>query len=645
MDDYALVLNAGSSSLKFCVFRAAGGRGLAPGGARPDRGHRDLAAPLRQGRRRRAARRSAARRRRARRARRARRSGRLAALSLRRRARARRRPPRRPRRGAVRRSRHRHAARCSRSSGAHPARAAPPAAQPGRDRGRLRAASRRAAGGLLRHQLPPRPAGRRGAGAAAAGDPRRRRAALRLSRPLLRVHRLGAAGGGAGDRRRARDRRSPRQRREPVRAAERQERRQQPRLHRARRPLHGHAARRARSRCRALPLPGPRALRQEVETILYKKSGLLGYLGYQQRHARPARQRRARTPGSRWTTSCTAPRRRSARSPPCWAGSTGSSSPPASARTPPRSAAGSARRARGSASSSTPRRTRARARGSRSAGSRVSAWVIPTNEELMIARHTGRLLGLIAARVVAEPRARSSRWPLAQQETKAAAEELALAGVPVRPLAEADRRPRLHPAELHALRRRRGVPAPADRAHARRSGRSWSAMFVEEREKGVLDVVARCPSSITAHAPGYIDQDNEIIVGLQTDAPLKRAIMPNGGWRMVASALKAYGYEPDPRSSRSSPSTARRTTTGVFDAYTAGHPRRAAARTSSPGCPTPTAAAASSATTAGSRSTASTRSSQQKEQEKARARRRHVHRGRHPRPRGAERADPRAAAN
>src|SRR4029079_17009585 len=53
-------------------------------------------------------------------------------------------------------------------------------------------------------------------------------------------------------------------------------------------------------------------------------------------------------------------------------------------------------------------------------------------------------------------------------------------------------------------------------------------LFVEERKKGVLDV-SQVPSSITAHAPGYIDRENEIIVGLQTDAPLKRAIMPNGG--------------------------------------------------------------------------------------------------------------------
>src|SRR4051794_39011884 len=57
-------------------------------------------------------------------------------------------------------------------------------------------------------------------------------------------------------------------------------------------------------------------------------------------------------------------------------------------------------------------------------------------------------------------------------------------------------------------------------------------LFVEERRKGVLDI-SQIPSSIVSHGPGYIDRENEIIVGLQTEAPLKRAIMPNGGLRMV----------------------------------------------------------------------------------------------------------------
>jgi len=71
-------------------------------------------------------------------------------------------------------------------------------------------------------------------------------------------------------------------------------------------------------------------------------------------------------------------------------------------------------------------------------------------------------------------------------------------------------------------------------------------LFIQERKKGVLDI-SQIPSSITAHAPGYIDRENEVIVGLQTEAPLKRAIMPNGGLRMVLGALKAYNFEADPK--------------------------------------------------------------------------------------------------
>jgi formate C-acetyltransferase len=99
----------------------------------------------------------------------------------------------------------------------------------------------------------------------------------------------------------------------------------------------------------------------------------------------------------------------------------------------------------------------------------------------------------------------------------------------------------------------------------------WSrlqALFIEERRKGVLDV-SQIPSSITAHPPGYIDRDNEIIVGLQTDAPLKRAIMPNGGFRMVLTALKTYGYEPDPTVVEAFTKYRKTHNDGVFDAYTA----------------------------------------------------------------------------
>jgi formate C-acetyltransferase len=93
-------------------------------------------------------------------------------------------------------------------------------------------------------------------------------------------------------------------------------------------------------------------------------------------------------------------------------------------------------------------------------------------------------------------------------------------------------------------------------------------LFIEERKKGVLDV-SQIPGSITAHGPGYIDRDNEVIVGLQTEAPLKRAIMPNGGLRMVLNALKTYGYEPDPHVVDAFTKYRKTHNDGVFDAYTA----------------------------------------------------------------------------
>jgi formate C-acetyltransferase len=93
-------------------------------------------------------------------------------------------------------------------------------------------------------------------------------------------------------------------------------------------------------------------------------------------------------------------------------------------------------------------------------------------------------------------------------------------------------------------------------------------LFLEESKKGVLDI-SLIPSSITAHGPGYIDQANEVIVGLQTEAPLKRAIMPNGGFRMVASSLKAYGYKLDPHLVETFTKYRKTHNEGVFDAYTA----------------------------------------------------------------------------
>jgi formate C-acetyltransferase len=104
-----------------------------------------------------------------------------------------------------------------------------------------------------------------------------------------------------------------------------------------------------------------------------------------------------------------------------------------------------------------------------------------------------------------------------------------------------------------------------------RTNKIWdrlSELFLEERKKGVLDI-SQIPSSIVAHGPGYIDREYEVIVGLQTEGPLKRAIMPNGGLRMVLTALKAYGYEPNPQVVEAFSKYRKTHNEGVFDAYTA----------------------------------------------------------------------------
>ena len=103
-----------------------------------------------------------------------------------------------------------------------------------------------------------------------------------------------------------------------------------------------------------------------------------------------------------------------------------------------------------------------------------------------------------------------------------------------------------------------------------RTSRIWQhlvGMFPQERAKGIYDVDVHTPSSITSHAPGFIDAAHEIIVGLQTDAPLKRAIMPNGGWRMVEGALKTYGYTPDPDVKKIFTEYRKTHNAGVFDVY------------------------------------------------------------------------------
>ncbi len=92
--------------------------------------------------------------------------------------------------------------------------------------------------------------------------------------------------------------------------------------------------------------------------------------------------------------------------------------------------------------------------------------------------------------------------------------------------------------------------------------------FEQERKKGVLAVDAHTPSTVLAHKPGYIDQENEIIVGLQTDQPFKRAIFPYGGLRMVEAGLKAAGFEADPQVHEAFTKYRKTHNDGVFDAYT-----------------------------------------------------------------------------
>lgn len=89
----------------------------------------------------------------------------------------------------------------------------------------------------------------------------------------------------------------------------------------------------------------------------------------------------------------------------------------------------------------------------------------------------------------------------------------------------------------------------------------------EEREVGVF-VDAETVSTITSHKPGYIQQDIETIVGLQTDEPLKRGIMPFGGIRMVKSSLESYGKELNPEFEEIFTKYRKTHNEGVFDAYT-----------------------------------------------------------------------------
>ena len=92
-------------------------------------------------------------------------------------------------------------------------------------------------------------------------------------------------------------------------------------------------------------------------------------------------------------------------------------------------------------------------------------------------------------------------------------------------------------------------------------------MKLEQEFGGVLDVDTQTVSSLLNYKPGYLDKDNELIVGLQTDRPLKRGVNPFGGIRMAREACRAYGYE---LSGQVEQEFAYRTThnDGVFDVYT-----------------------------------------------------------------------------
>ncbi|SHO51325.1 formate C-acetyltransferase [Anaerocolumna xylanovorans] len=89
-----------------------------------------------------------------------------------------------------------------------------------------------------------------------------------------------------------------------------------------------------------------------------------------------------------------------------------------------------------------------------------------------------------------------------------------------------------------------------------------------ENQKGIVDAETTKPSTITAFGAGYLDKDNEVIVGFQTDKPLKRGIMPNGGIRVVKSALESYGYELDERTEEIYTHLRKTHNDGVFAAYT-----------------------------------------------------------------------------
>ena len=99
-------------------------------------------------------------------------------------------------------------------------------------------------------------------------------------------------------------------------------------------------------------------------------------------------------------------------------------------------------------------------------------------------------------------------------------------------------------------------------------GRNCSRISRKRERRACSPSMRRHPSTLLAHKAGYIDRDNEVIVGLQTDQPFKRAIFPYGGLRMVEAGLKAAGFEPDPGVHEAFTKYRRSHNDGVFDAYT-----------------------------------------------------------------------------
>ena len=94
-------------------------------------------------------------------------------------------------------------------------------------------------------------------------------------------------------------------------------------------------------------------------------------------------------------------------------------------------------------------------------------------------------------------------------------------------------------------------------------------LFKKERDNGgVVDMDTKIVSTITSHGAGYIDKDLETIVGLQTDAPLKRSLQPFGGIRMAETSCKSYGYEVDPEVTEIFTKYRKTHNQGVFDVYT-----------------------------------------------------------------------------